>query len=58
MCTVFYRTEGEESVAGGGEGERGCFPRVLLDNRDDLSESSDTHLGTEESRGEVGSPYH
>ena len=53
------RTEGEESVAattagGGGEGERGCFPRDLLDNRDDLSESSDAHLGGEDDRGEEG----
>ena len=56
MC-VSGRTEGEESVAvtttgGGGEGERGCFPRDLLNNRDDLSDSSDTHLGGDDDRGE------
>ena len=34
MC----RTDGEESVTS--EGNTGCFPRNLMDNRDDLSSGS------------------
>lgn len=39
MYTLFDRTDGEESATGG-EGDTRCFPRDLLDNRDDLSSSS------------------
>jgi translation initiation factor 2-alpha kinase 3 len=37
-CPHTYRTDGEESVTG--DAKTGCFPRNLLDNRDDLSSSS------------------
>ena len=48
-----FRTDGEESATG--DESRGCFPRDLLDNRDDFSSSSSQLSGTshdDDSRGE------
>ena len=50
-CCCRTEGEGEESVTG--DRERACFPRDLLDNRDDLSSSSNE--GTSDNRcGEDG----
>ena len=43
------RTESEESV--GGEGETRCFPRDLMDNRDELSSSSSNTSHDDGTRG-------
>ena len=55
-CGITHRTGGEDSAEDEGEeGQDGaCFPRVLMDNRDDLSSSSTVSGNSEEEEEEGG----
>ena len=55
-CGITHRTGGEDSAEDEGEeGQDGaCFPRVLMDNRDDLSSSSTVSGSSEEEEEEGG----
>lgn len=55
-CGTTHRTGGEDSAEDEGEEGRdgACFPRVLMDNRDDLSSSSTVSGSSEEDEEEGG----